>query len=167
VVKFPGFGKRRCNPAKKAENSLMKLIHSLLLPLMLLVVAGCATPETRIRNNPELFASFSPEVQTKVRQGHIAIGFNPDAVRMALGAPDRIAQRITTNHVTEVWSYDSYDYRSDPQFVTMLSPVSDIRGVGFISPNVVLVDMQQRIAYEALRIEFENDHVKSIEAVKR
>jgi hypothetical protein len=132
-----------------------------------LVLVGCATPETRIRDNPQLFASFPTDVQTKVREGHIALGFSQPAVRMALGEPARIYHRFTsTNAPNEVWAYTAYDYRNDPQFVTVLSPVSDARVFGTMSPNIVLMDVQQRIEYEALRVEFEGDKVKAIEALK-
>ena len=145
----------------------MKIQLQLVL-LCALALAGCATPETRIRQNAALFASFPPEVQAKVREGHIALGFSQPAVRMALGDPDRIYHRIiSTNTPNEVWAYTSYDYRSDPQFVTVLSPVSDPRLFGSFSPNIVLMDVQQRTEYEALRVEFEGDKVKAIEALKR
>ncbi len=145
----------------------MKISPVLLWLGALLVAAGCATPEKRIRQNPALFASFAPEVQAKVRQGHIALGFPRAAVRMALGEPDRIYHRITTNGTGEVWAYTSYDYRTDPQFVTVLSPVSDPRVFGAVTPGLVMVDVQQRTEYEALRIEFEDEAVKTIEAMKR
>jgi len=145
----------------------VKILRHFIVLLTLLAMMGCATPESRIRQNPQLFGSFPPDVQEKIRQGHIALGFNQDAVRMALGDPDRVFQRITTNHVADVWSYNSYDYRTDPQFITILSPVSDIRGLGVITPNIVMVDVQHRVEYEALRVEFEGDQVKAIEAVKR
>ncbi|MCX7006684.1 MAG: hypothetical protein NTY53_05445 [Kiritimatiellaeota bacterium] len=141
-----------------------KLYFVLLLALAL---AGCATPESRIRQNPALFASFPADVQAKVRQGHIAIGFSQPAVRMALGEPDRIYHRITsTNTSNEVWAYTGYAYRNDPQFVTVLSPVSDPRVFGTVTPNIVMMDVQQRTEYEALRIEFDGEHVKAIEALK-
>ena len=146
----------------------MNFFRYFVVTLAVLAMMGCATPESRIRQNPQLFASFPPDVQEKIRQGHIALGFSQDAVQMALGDPDRVFQRITTNHVADVWSYNSYDYRTDPQFITILSPVSDIRGLGVITPpNVIMVDVQHRVEYEALRVEFEGDKVKAIEAVKR
>ena len=145
----------------------MKISHAFLLLAVLLVVAGCATPETRIRQNPALFASFAPEVQAKVRQGHIALGFPVAAVRMALGDPDRVYHRVTTTGASEIWAYTSYDYHTDPQFVTVLSPVSDPRVFGALTPGVVMVDVQQRTEYEALRVEIENQTVKAIEASKR
>ena len=139
-----------------------------LVLLLVLMLVGCATPESRIRQNPALFASFPSDVQAKVRQGHIAIGFSQPAVRMALGEPDRVYHRITsTNSADEVWAYTGYDYRNDPQFVTVLSPVSDPRVFGTTTPNIMLLDMQQRTEYEALRVEFDGDHVKTIEALKR
>lgn len=143
-------------------------IKPYLIVLLALVATGCATPESRIQKNPALFASFPAEVQAKIRQGHIAIGFNQSAVRMALGDPDRVYHRVTsTNTANEVWAYTAYDYHSDPQFVSVLSPVSDPRVLGTISPNVVLVDVHQRTEFETLRIEFEGEHVKAIEALKR
>ena len=143
----------------------LKLLLTLLFALALV---GCATPETRIRQNPALFASFPPEVQAKVRAGHIGIGFSEAAVRMALGEPNRIYQRTTSsNSPSAIWSYSSYDYRTDPQFVTVLSPVSDPRVFGSASPNIVMMDVQQRTEYEALRVEFEGEQVKAIEALKR
>jgi len=135
--------------------------------VVLLALAGCATPETRIRKNPELFAGFPPDTQSKIRQGHIAIGFTQDEVRMALGDPSRTYRRITTNDSMEVWSYTSYDYRSDPQFVTVLSPGFHRRFYRSAMPNVMLVDVPQQIEYEALRVEFEGDRVKTIEAIRR
>ena len=88
-------------------------------------------------------------------------------MRLALGEPERVYHRFTsTNTPNEVWAYTSYDYRSDPQFATVLSPVSDPRVFGGISPNIVLLDVKQRTEYEALRVEFEGDKVKAIEALK-
>jgi hypothetical protein len=145
----------------------MNFSRSLLWLLVLFSVAGCATPEKRIRQNPALFSSFPQEVQAKVRQGHIALGFPVAAVRMALGDPDRVYHRLTTNGTSEVWAYTSYDYRTDPQFVTVLSTVSDPRVFGTVTPGFVMVDVQQRTKYEALRVEFENEVVKAIEAMKR
>jgi len=136
--------------------------------VLALALVGCASPEARIHENPALFASFPPEVQAKVREGHIAIGFTQAAVRMALGEPARVYHRSTsTNTPNEVWSYTAYGYRNDPQFVNVLSPVSDPRVFGTATPNIVLMDVPQRTEYESLRVEFEGDQVKAIEALKR
>ncbi|MDR2674261.1 MAG: hypothetical protein LBC18_05170 [Opitutaceae bacterium] len=75
----------------------------------LAVLAGCATPETRIKKNPTVFASLAPAEQELVRQGRVAIGFTPPMVRIALGNPDRVTQRIDKNGTSEIWHYRSLD----------------------------------------------------------
>jgi len=72
---------------------------------------GCATPESRIRKNPELFASFPAEQQDLIKQGKIAVGFDMDAVRLALGAPDRVRERTTNDGTSQIWSYVTYETR--------------------------------------------------------
>jgi outer membrane protein assembly factor BamE (lipoprotein component of BamABCDE complex) len=85
----------------------------LLLPLVAAVAAfsfaGCATPATRIRQNPEQFATYTPEQQDLIKQGKVAIGFDMDAVRLALGAPDRVRTRETNDGVSQIWSYVTYE----------------------------------------------------------
>lgn len=68
-------------------------------------VAGCASPESRIRKNPDLFAQFSPEDQEKIRAGTIDIGFTAPMVQMALGQPSRVGRRTTESGVQEIWSF--------------------------------------------------------------
>ncbi|MCX6997884.1 MAG: hypothetical protein NTV49_12550 [Kiritimatiellaeota bacterium] len=145
----------------------MKSIRSFLVSLALLAAAGCATPAARIKAHPQLFASFAPDVQAKVRLGEVALGFSRDAVRMALGEPGRIYHRVTTNGVNEVWAYTAFDYRTTPQYATVLGSVTDPWPNTAFVPGVVLVDVQQRNEYETLRLEFENDRVRAIEALKK
>ncbi len=74
--------------------------------LLATVLAGCAmTPASRIERNPEGFAALSPEQQQKVREGHVGIGFEPAAVRLAIGEPDRVIQRETVDGNTQIWVY--------------------------------------------------------------
>ena len=81
----------------------------LLLPFLVLLLAGCATtPAERISRNPSVFASWPPEVQAVVRAGRVAIGFTPDQVRMALGNPDRIIVRSSGEGPSEVWVYHGH-----------------------------------------------------------
>lgn len=71
--------------------------------------AGCSTPATRINKNPELFAQLSPEQQDLIRRGQVAVGFNAEMVRLALGEPDRYTTRTTQDGMSEVWHYVTYD----------------------------------------------------------
>jgi hypothetical protein len=83
--------------------------RKLLLPILLLVLAGCATtPAERINRNPSAFGSWPPEVRVVVRAGKVAIGFTPDQVRMALGDPDRVITRTTDQGPSEVWVYHGH-----------------------------------------------------------
>jgi hypothetical protein len=83
---------------------------SLLALLMLgLVMAGCASPDRRIEKAPEIFAQLTPEQQELVRQGNVAVGFSEDAVRLALGQPDRKWTRTDAGGTHEVWSYTTWD----------------------------------------------------------
>lgn len=73
--------------------------------LLALGLGGCASPDARIKRSPEIFARLTPEHQALVKEGRVAVGFEPDAVRLAVGEPDRTWTRTDANGVSEVWSY--------------------------------------------------------------
>jgi hypothetical protein len=82
----------------------MKILPA-LLPLVC-VLASCAiNPQGRIDRDPQAFAALPAEQQDKVRAGEIGMGYSPAAVKLALGAPDRIVERETAEGRTEVWLY--------------------------------------------------------------
>lgn len=70
---------------------------------------GCSTPATRIKANPEAFAQLTPEQQTLVKAGQVALGFGFDAVKLALGDPDRVGTRIDADGETITWHYLTYE----------------------------------------------------------
>lgn len=82
-----------------------------IVPVLVLAVvgmAGCASPDARIKRSPEVFARLSPEQQDLVREGRVGIGFDADAVRLAVGEPDRFWTRTDASGVSEVWSYTNW-----------------------------------------------------------
>lgn len=83
------------------------LIFSLLLGV--LVTGGCASPDARIRRSPEVFARLAPEQQALVKEGKVGVGFEADAVRLAVGLPDRRWTRTDANGTSEVWSYTAWE----------------------------------------------------------
>jgi len=87
----------------------MKLFPLLLTCAVLAVSSGCTTPQTRINQNPEVFARLSPSDQQLIREGKVAVGFTPEMVRLALGDPDRVYTRTDANGVNEAWSYTTYE----------------------------------------------------------
>ncbi len=72
-------------------------------------MGGCSTPESRIRDNPAIFARLTPAQQDLIRKGQIAIGFDPEMVQLALGDPDHITTRTDATGVSEVWRYTTYE----------------------------------------------------------
>ena len=90
----------------------MKTSKSLLLfaaALSALWLSGCSTPETRIKGSPEVFARLNPDQQAMVKAGQVGIGFTQDAVKLALGDPNRITQRTDAAGTSEVWHYVEYE----------------------------------------------------------
>jgi outer membrane protein assembly factor BamE (lipoprotein component of BamABCDE complex) len=71
--------------------------------------AGCTTPESRIRDQPQVFARLTPDQQALVKSGQVAIGFDMDTVKLALGDPDRITTRTDANGEVQVWHYLTYE----------------------------------------------------------
>ena len=86
-----------------------KIIVLFAAALAAFSLVGCATPASRIRKNPELFANYAPEQQTLIMQGKVAVGFDKDAVRLALGAPDHVRTRVTNDGASQIWSYVTYE----------------------------------------------------------
>ncbi|HSI09952.1 MAG: hypothetical protein ACAH89_04000 [Rariglobus sp.] len=79
------------------------------LMLAVLLAGGCATPDARIKRSPEIFARLTPEQQTLVKEGKVGIGFDRDAVLLAVGAPDRKWTRTDAAGTSEVWSYTAWE----------------------------------------------------------
>jgi len=76
------------------------------LALMAALLAACATtPKSRIERDPASFAALTPEQQQQVQKGDVGIGFDEAAVRLAIGEPDRIVERESSEGRTQVWVY--------------------------------------------------------------
>lgn len=88
---------------------LKSLIFYVLLVGGVAWVSGCSTPQTRIAQQPDLFNRLTPEQQQLIREGKVGIGFDMDMVKLAIGEPDRIHERIDATGKSEVWSYVQYE----------------------------------------------------------
>ncbi len=137
------------------------------LTIGLLALVGCATPESRIKEKPEVFAGFPPEIQANVRAGKIDIGYDKDMVYIALGKPQREYTRTTAQGTSDVWSYTATYTTTSRQLVDGPFRVRDSQGIYHSVSDSVWVDVQQQHEYEKLRVEFENGKVKAIENVQR
>ncbi|MDD2762370.1 MAG: hypothetical protein PHE83_00185 [Opitutaceae bacterium] len=132
-----------------------------LLPLLLLVLAGCVTtPSERIAKNHSAYASWPPEVQAKVRAGEVAIGFTPEQVRMALGEPDHTFTRTTDKGSDEVWGYRDHKPRFSFGFGMMGGGGSTrVSGATVVSSREPYYD-------DVLRVVFDRDRVSAVEKLK-
>jgi outer membrane protein assembly factor BamE (lipoprotein component of BamABCDE complex) len=90
----------------------MKTPRILLLASAALVaalLAGCSTPESRITDSPQVFARLNPDQQALVKAGQIAVGFDMDSVKLALGDPDRVLVETDANGQHQIWRYVTYE----------------------------------------------------------
>ena len=131
-------------------------------PLALLL-AGCATPEKRIQQNQEVFDAFPVAAQARIRGGQIDLGFTPDMVRIALGAPHRQTLRRSAEGETEIWLYFDSTRRYDRQRVDIdglsVSGPGGLRSVG----GSAWINVEQNREYVRTRVEFRNGVVAVIE----
>jgi outer membrane protein assembly factor BamE (lipoprotein component of BamABCDE complex) len=77
--------------------------------ICLALLAGCESPDSRIRNSPDVFARLTPDQQALVKAGQIAVGFDMDAVKLALGDPTRVTVNTDKSGQHEVWHYTTYE----------------------------------------------------------
>lgn len=83
----------------------MKTIFIAALATMVLGSCAPMTPQARIEQNPEKFASLSKRDQSLVQQGQITHGMSPDAVALAWGTPSQRFQGFKDQRSTERWDY--------------------------------------------------------------
>ena len=122
--------------------------------------AGCSTPATRIRANPEAFARLTPQQQALVQAGQIALGFDMDAVKLAVGDPDRVAVRTDADGETVIWRYVTYEFGGRPLYTGYYHTSRRWWGWGPAYPYYL--DYPERRVRERFRVEFRRGRVASI-----
>lgn len=90
----------------KTRNQVLGIV---LVALGALWLAGCSTPASRIKANPQAFERLTPQQQALVKAGQVGLGFDFDAVKLALGDPDRVTSRTDATGETVVWHYLTYE----------------------------------------------------------
>lgn len=87
---------------------MMRYFQTCLLCVGLLCVVGCVSPTNpRIAQNEARFKSYTPTERKLIRMGEVAVGFDQEQVRMALGAPSRETTVDTAAGKQIVWEYRS------------------------------------------------------------
>jgi hypothetical protein len=139
----------------------MRPTHTLSVLACLILLAGCATPESRIADNRTAFERYSPEVQQKIKSREVDVGFTPEMVVMALGEPARKFMRKTEAGDTEVWSY----HDDSPKFSFGLGIGSGGRGSsvgGGVGVSTGGYDPDEKI-----RVEFRGGTVTAVDLLKK
>lgn len=127
----------------------------------ILVLASCSTPTSRIKANPEAYARLTPDQQALVRAGEIALGFDMDAVKLALGDPDRTTVRLDENGETVIWHYVTYEARGHILYTGYYHTGRRWWGFGPPYPYYYL-DYPDRQVRDRFRVAFRNGYVVSI-----
>lgn len=84
----------------------MKRLTTLILATLALLFTACGTTKTqRITQNEALFNTYTPAERKMIRTGQVAVGFDQDMVRMALGDPSRETTLDTAAGKQIVWEY--------------------------------------------------------------
>lgn len=146
----------------------MKKLTALALALAFgALLAGCSTPASRIKKNPDVFAAFPEDVQVRVAEGKIEVGYLPDMVYIALGDPDRRYSRQTLSGDSEVWAYVDIYTTTERQRVEGPFRYRDVSGGYRTFQDTIWVNVEQQHEYEKLRVEFQNGIVVAIEELER
>jgi hypothetical protein len=139
----------------------------LWLPLAALLgaawLAGCSSPESRYEAKPDVFTRLTPEQQALVKAGKVAVGFDMDTVRLALGEPDRITNR--TDADIQVWHYTTYEAGG---VILFTGTYQGYRRHGFgwdgnWGPAYpYYLDYPDRIIHDRFTVEFTDDRVSAV-----
>ncbi|HEV8072954.1 MAG TPA: hypothetical protein VGP21_02390 [Opitutaceae bacterium] len=137
----------------------MKTLPQLILVFAGLVLcAGCSTPDARIKEDPEAFNRCTPQQQELIKQGRIAIGFDQEMVRLALGDPDRSTTRTDASGQSEVWHYVTYE--TDDGVLLYTGYYHHFRGPVFYP---YYLDYPARREHDRFKVDFKDGKVVSIE----
>lgn len=131
-----------------------------------LLVSACATPESRIKDDPRAFAVATAEQQALIRKGEIAVGFKPEFVKLALGEPDRITEHTDASGVETTWHYTE----SNPGYVARTGYYDPYFGPVYPAPFAApllgpLTTVAPSIESDRLRVVFRGGAVSAIERV--
>jgi len=100
--------------------------HLLLCLLLVALLAGCSSVQSRIKSRPAAFGALSEKDRSLVSDGKIREGFSPDAVYLAWGREDEVVRGSAKGKPFETWVYVAYDQQQISTF-----PIMPVRGRGY------------------------------------
>ncbi|MBN1586089.1 MAG: hypothetical protein JW937_01520 [Candidatus Omnitrophica bacterium] len=146
----------------------MKYLGLVLTTLVLLTACSAQQlRDHRITRSHELFSSYDLDIQDKIRQGIIEIGFSPDMVMLAWGRPDEEKVRWTSEGELIVWTYTRSRTERETRDMNIPVEVTDSQGRKSIEYHDVEVDWDREEEYPVARVEFEDGEVTAFERFRR
>ncbi|MBK8857016.1 MAG: hypothetical protein IPN11_04825 [Opitutaceae bacterium] len=137
--------------------------------LAALLLAGCSSIDSRIKEKADVFAAADPATQENLRKGTVEIGYTPDQVYIALGKADDRRERTTARGSDLTWIYHSYheDYRGTAMVgYRRLIAYDPVRKRNYIYWEPAMVDVYRSRIDERIRITFRDGKVAVIEQAK-
>ncbi len=120
-------------------------------------IAGCSTPDSRIAANPQAFNSLPPQQQALVRVGQVAIGMSMEAVKLALGDPDRVTIRTDAQGEGQIWHYVTYESDGLYLYTGYYHHWRRRGGWGWWGPDYPwYMDYPNRTVHDRFTVEFRN-----------
>ena len=148
----------------------MRRLLCLFLAVLLLALAGCNTIDSRIREKQYVFDRLDPVTQGKLRQGIVEVGYTPDMVYIALGAPDERHEITNTKGEQSVWVYKTYYQQYEGMAhvgyrrIVFFDPGTHLYHIYYEPVSAPIYSEQEE---DNIRVTFVNGKVSAIEQNKR
>ena len=149
----------------------MRVTTYILLTCTVLLLAGCLTQQQliakRILQKQSFFDSLPSEKQERLKKGDVYTGDSKDAAWIVYGEPDRKFSKVSGTSTNEIWSYSDYEFDRFDRPRPIYHPVRGPGGRTIWQTDYMWTADTGYQVYEYMRIEFENNHIKSYEEEKR
>lgn len=148
---------------------LPKVFARVLIGLALVLLAGCSTINSRIKDNAAYFESLPLESQERIRKGIVEVGDTSDMVYIAMGAPSEKRSSRSASRDVETWIYQIHyqDWVGRAFMGYRRVVVYDEKTKrSYVYREAVYEDIYRERTEERIRIEFDRGVVTAIEQRK-
>jgi len=122
-------------------------ISPLLCALFIALISGCSTTTQRIDASGAQFNSYTVAEKRLIRSGQIAVGFDEDQVRIALGDPSHTKPDTLSNGTRYIWEY----HKLEPNYNISNSAGIGTRGISAgigVRGTPIHSKLRKRIVFE-------------------
>jgi hypothetical protein len=153
------------NP-RHPRSVLLRLALALGVGLLLGLLAGCSTFESRAKEKSTVFASLDEATRARLEAREIHLGDSSDMVYIALGNPSEIQKTTDAAGASATWIYNTYwqEYQGTrlvgQRRDVVYNPVTQTYRVIY-TPDFQPVYVER--SEERIRVTLESDRVTAIE----